>query len=389
TKEDWFRKSPLVNMLKFKASYGEQGNDAIGSYRYVDTYTIKNSNDEISFSFDDKGNPDITWEKVGNFNTGFEFEFFNSRLTGGIDYYYRKTSDMLMYFSAPYEIGYAGYYTNVGDIANQGIEVDLSGDIIATRNFRWNVGLNMTWEKNRVTYIPEESAGSNIDGHRGFVDGTNYVGEGLPMYTWYLKRFAGVGENGEALYYKKESNGDITTTEYFDEASYFLGESALPKLFGGFTTSFNIFDFDINAQFNYSIGGKKMDYGYMYLMTAPITGNTGAGIHRDVFKGWRADNPDSSLPMWYFNDTYAGSVTDQWLIDGSYLTFKNLSVGYNLPKKIAKNLHLAKLRVYGACENVAYWTKRKGFDPRGSFSRGSYGEYSPMRTISGGIQVEF
>ena len=389
TKEDWFPQSHLVNMLKFKASYGEQGNDAIGSYRYVDTYTIKNSNDEISFSFDDKGNPDITWEKVGNFNTGFEFEFFNSRLNGGIEYYYRKTSDMLMYFTAPYEMGYAGYYDNVGDMVNQGLEMELSADLIANRNFRWNVGLNLTWEKNRVTYIPEETASSDIEGHHGYIDGSNFVGEGLPMYTWYIKRFAGVGENGEALYYKKDSEGNISTTEYYDEASYFIGETALPKVFGGFTTSFNIFDFDINAQFNYSIGGKKADYGYMYLMTAPITGSTGAGLHRDVFDSWTPDNPDSSQPMWYFDDSYSGSFTDRWLVDGSYLTFKSLSVGYTLPKKIAKNLRLSKFRVYGACENVAYWTKRKGFDPRGSFSSGSYGAYSPMRTISGGIQVEF
>ncbi|MDE6684553.1 MAG: TonB-dependent receptor, partial [Duncaniella sp.] len=352
-------------------------------------YTIKNSNDEISFSFDDKGNPDITWEKVGNFNTGFEFEFFNSRLNGGIEYYYRKTSDMLMYFTAPYEMGYAGYYDNVGDMVNQGLEMELSADLIANRNFRWNVGLNLTWEKNRVTYIPEETASSDIEGHHGYIDGSNFVGEGLPMYTWYIKRFAGVGENGEALYYKKDSEGNISTTEYYDEASYFIGETALPKVFGGFTTSFNIFDFDINAQFNYSIGGKKADYGYMYLMTAPITGSTGAGLHRDVFNSWTPDNPDCSQPMWYFDDSYSGSFTDRWLVDGSYLTFKNLSVGYTLPKKIAKNLRLSKFRVYGACENVAYWTKRKGFDPRGSFSSGSYGEYSPMRTISGGIQVEF
>ncbi|MDE6395118.1 MAG: SusC/RagA family protein, partial [Duncaniella sp.] len=104
---------------------------------------------------------------------------------------------------------------------------------------------------------------------------------------------------------------------------------------------------------------------------------------------WTPENPDSSLPMWYFGDSNSAPFTDLWLIDGSYLTFKNLSIGYNLPKKAAKKLKLAKLRVYGVCDNVAYWTKRKGFDPRGSYFQGSYGAYSPMRTISGGIQVEF
>lgn len=389
TKEDWFPKSKVLNMLKLKASYGEQGNDAIGDYRYVDIFDIKNSNDEVSFSFSSKGNPDITWETVGNFNTGLEFELFNSRLSGGVEYYYRKTSDMLMYLSAPYELGYAGYYDNVGDMVNQGVEVNLNADIIATRNFTWNLGLNLSWERNRVTYIPDEKAGAEVDGYTGYVDGSNFVGEGLPMYTWYMKRYAGVGENGQALYYKNDKEGTISTTEYFDEASYYLIDTSLPDVFGGFNTSFNIFDFDINAQFNYSIGGMKADYGYQYLMTAPYTSNTGGGIHRDVFRSWTPENPTSTLPMWYFGDTNSAPLTDLWLIDGSYLTFKNISVGYNLPKKVARKLHISKLRVYGVCDNVAYWTKRKGFDPRGSFFQGSYGAYSPMRTISGGIQLEF
>ncbi len=157
TKEEWFPKSHLVNMLKIKSSYGEQGNDAIGNYRYVDTYTIRNSDGNVAYIFNDKGNKDITWETVGGFNAGLEFELFNSRLRGGAEFYVRNTRDMLMYFKAPYSLGYSGYYDNVGDMRNTGVEVDLSGDIIATRDIAWTVGLNFTWEKNRVTYLPEEN----------------------------------------------------------------------------------------------------------------------------------------------------------------------------------------------------------------------------------------
>lgn len=390
TKEDWMPQSSILNMLKFKASYGEQGNDGIGSFRYIDLYDINNSNDDISFSFDSKGNPDITWETVGNFNTGFEFSLFNSRLNGGLEYYYRKTSDMLMWFTAPYEMGYSGYYDNVGDMVNQGIELDLSADVIATKNFKWNIGLNFTWEKNRVTRLPAENASKVLNGHAGYVSGYNFIGEGLPVYSWYLKKFAGVGSNGEALYYKEESDGTITTTQYLDEATFFLtGDTALPDMFGGFTTTFNFFGFDLSAQFNYSIGGKKMDYGYQSLMRAPYSSITGFGLHRDVLKSWTPENPDSNIPMWYFGDSQSSPTTDQFLVDGSYLTFKNLSLGYNFPSHITKALRMSKLRVYATCENVAYWTKRKGFDPRGSFTQGSYGGYSPIRTISGGVQIEF
>lgn len=389
TKENWFPKSNLVNMLKFKASYGEQGNDKIGDFRYVDMYEIRNSNDNVSFVFDSKGNSDISWEKVGNFNTGFEFELFNNRLSGGIDYYYRKTRDMLMWFSAPFEMGYSGYYDNVGDMANQGIEVDLSGDVIVLPNFSWNLSLNLTWEKNRVTYIPADKGLVNVDGYNGFTDGEFFIGEGLPVYTWHQKKYAGVNENGAAMFYKKASDGTITTTTSYDEASYFVCDSALPDVFGGFTTTFKIFDFDISAQFNYSIGGKKMDYGYQMLMTAPYTSHTGYGIHRDVFKSWSPDNPDSELPLWYLGDSNSSPYSDFWLTDASFLTFRNLTIGYTLPKNIVKKMKMSSLRVYGTCENVAYWTKRKGFDPRMDLTDGDYGSYSPMRTISGGVQIEF
>lgn len=389
TKEDWMPKSNLVNMLKFKASYGEQGNDNIGDFRYTDIYNITNSNDEVSFSFSSKGNPDITWEKVGNFNTGFEFELFNNRLSGGIEYYHRKTSDMLMWFTAPFEVGYSGYYDNIGDMVNQGIELDINADIISLKRFNWNVGLNLSWERNRVTRLPAENAVTVVDGYHGFVDGSNFVAEGLPVLTWYMKKSAGVGANGEALYYKLDDDGNLITTQYYDEATYLTCGTALPDVFGGFNTSFKIYDFDISAQFNYSIGGKKMDYGYQALMTAPRTSVTGTGLHRDVFNCWSPENPDSKFSLWYFGDSNSAPYTDMWLTDASYLTFKNLSIGYNFPKHIINRLKMSKLRVYAVCENVAYWTKRKGFDPRGSYTQGSYGAYSPMRTISGGLQIEF
>ena len=390
TKEDWMPKSNLLNMLKFKASYGEQGNDGIGSFRYIDMYDISNSNDDIAFTFASKGNKDITWETVGNFNTGFEFELFNNRLSAGIEYYYRKTSDMLMWFTAPYEMGYSGYYDNVGDMVNQGIELDLNTTVIALKDFKWNIGLNLTWEKNRVTYLPEENAAMNINGHAGYMNGVNYIGEGLPVYSWYLKKYAGVGENGEALFYKEADDGTISTTKYLDEATFFLiGDTALPDVFGGFSTSFNLYGFDLSAQFNYSIGGKKMDYGYQSLMRAPYSSITGFGLHRDVFKSWTPENTDSNIPMWYFGDDSSAPTTDYFLINASYLTLKNINIGYNFPSSIIRKLKMSKLRLFASCENVAYWTKRKGFDPRVSFTQGSFGGYSPIRTISGGVQIEF
>lgn len=392
SKEEWFPKTPLVNMLKYKISYGEQGNDNIGNFRYTDMYYIRNSNDDVAYSFNTKGNPDITWETVGSFNTGIEFELFNSRLRGSLEYYNRTTRDMLMYFSAPYTIGYAGYYDNVGDMCNKGLEVELSADIFNSRNFAWTVNMNLSWQKNKVTYIPSDKKNATLDGYNGYVDGWNFIGEGLPIYTWRLKKNAGVNDEGRAMFYKTLADGTIATTTNNDEATYYECGTALPDVFGGFSTSLRLYGFDLSAQFNYSIGGKKVDYGYYDLMCNPcsVSFTTGKGIHRDVLDGWTPENSTSNIPMWAFNDDGGNIVSDRFLVDGSYLTFRNLMVGYTLPANITRAMKLSKVRIYGVCENVAYWTKRKGFDPRQSYLYGDYGNnMAPMRTISGGIQLQF
>ena len=389
TKEAWFPKTDMVNMLKFKVSYGEQGNDGIGSFRYTDLYGVTNNNNNVALSFAYKGKRDISWEKVGNFNTGLEFTLFNSRLNGGIDYYYRKTTDMLLWLSAPVEIGYDGYYDNIGDMYNTGIELNLNGDVFATKDFSWNIGLNLTWQINRIDFIPKAKAGLVMDGHRGYTDSSFFYGEGLPMYTFYTKRYMGVNDKGESLWLKNNNDGTTESTSVYSDASYYLCGDAQPKIFGGFNTSFKIKDFDIAAQFNYSIGGKKWDYGYQALMTAPTNILTGAGLHRDVFKSWTPENTDTSIPMFYYSDVYGAFLSDRFLTDASYLSLRNLTVGYNFPRTITTRLKMERLRVFCTCENVAYWTKRAGFDPRTNLTEGSYGGWPPMRTISGGVQVQF
>lgn len=389
SKEKWFPKTSAVNMLKFKASYGEQGNDGIGSFRYTDIYNITNSNNNIAYTFSRKGSEDITWESVGNFNTGFEFEFFKSRLNGSLEYYWRKTSDMLMYFSSPWEIGYDGYYDNVGDMTNTGIEASISADIIRSKNVNWNFGMNIAWQVNRITYIPEAKAGRTIDGHKGYLDGSMFYGEGLPIYTYYTKRYAGVDETGRALYYRKGEDGQLETTTEYQLGDYYLCGNAMPTVFGGFNTSISFFGVDISAQFDYSVGGKKWDSGYQGLMAAPTGISCGAGIHRDVFKAWTPENTNSSIPMYIYGDDYSAVTCDRFLTKADYLAFRNLSVGYTFPHAISQKMKMEKLRIYVLCENVAYWTARKGFDPRTSLTAGSYGGYAPMRTVTAGIQIQF
>ena len=380
-------------MLKIKASYGEQGNDGIGNYRYTNTYSLNNTNGEAAFVFDKKGNPNITWETVGCLNTGVEFELFNSRLNGGIEFYTRETRDMLTSLSTPYSIGYTSYYDNVGNMNNTGVEISLNSDIISTRNFNWNLGINFSWERNRVSKLPEDKKQYTQEGHPGYTSGSFYYSEGLPLYSWRLKKFAGVNEEGLALFYKNNSDKTIGTTTDYDEASYYLCGSALPDAFGSIITSFSFFGVDISAQFNYSIGGKKYDTVYGTLMTSPYSENLGAPFHKDVFNAWTKENTTSEIPIFMYGNEEATYNSDRFLTDASYISLKNVSVGYTFPKTITRKLYMSNLRVFCQLDNVYYWSKRKGFDPRQSNIYGSYDSDSgyafPMRTISGGLTIEF
>lgn len=385
SKENWFNVE-WVNNLKFKISYGEQGNDAIGSYRYVDTYSINNVNNEVALSFSVKGNKDISWETNKNFNTGIEFDLFRNRLGGSIEYYNRMTGDMLLQFSTPSTLGYTYYWKNVGDLRNQGVEITLSGSPIRTKHIDWSLNANVTYNKQKVTYLPEENNTVPTDGYRGYISGSwGYVGEGLSLNTWYMPKYAGVSEEGLSQWYCKTSTGEQgVTTDYNKATSYVI--PIKDPVYGGFGTSLKVYDFDISAQFTYSIGGKGYDYEYSSLMTVPVANSTGLSLHRDILDAWSLENTGSNIPRWSFGDEYTGYMSDRFLTDNTYVAFQNFQVGYTLPKQLCKKFGIEKVRVYVVGDNLCLWSKRKGYDPRIS---SGYGTYSPMRTISGGINLQF
>ena len=392
--ENWFD-APWVNMLKLKASYGSQGNDNIGNYLYTDTYSIENNNGEIAVLFGQKGNPNITWETNTNLNIGTEFGFWNKRLSGSVDFFNRKTSDMLFAFSVPSSLGYSSYYANVGDMVNRGVEVELNADLIRTKNVLWSFNLNLTHVKNEVTYLAPEHKSTTVEGYKGYIDGSYFVGEGLPLYTYYLRSYAGVDpETGASLWYKdvKGDDGKITRTKTSDytSATRYLHDSAIPSVYGGFSTSVSAYGVDFSISFNYQIGGKVYDSGYASFMSSPYGTTVGTNYHKDILKAWTPENKGSDIPRLQYGDQYTTSVSDRFLTDASYLNISNINVGYTLPSKITQKFGVQKLRVYLACDNVVYWSKRQGLDPRYSFTGATnFSNYSPIRTISGGVTVQF
>ena len=392
-REAWFN-APWVDMLKVKASVGSQGNDGIGSNRYRDTWAIRNYQGYVGASPESLGNESITWETNTNLNIGADFEILRGRLSGSVEYFYRLTSDMLYFFSYPVSTGYSGIYDNVGDMSNTGIEVALNGNIMRRKNFSWDAYLNFTHYRNRIVSIPDKNKTENVDGHQGFISGSSYVGEGLPINTFYLKKFAGVeAETGLSQWYidRIDESGntvrDVTTI--YNEASYYLCDNPIPDLYGGFGTSLSFFGFDVSVAFTYQIGG-AYDSGYATYMSSPIATSLGKNFHKDILKSWTAEAKNSDIPRFQYGDVYTSAASDRFLTNASYLNFQNAQVGYTLPRNIVERMRIANLRVYLTCDNIWYVSCRKGFDPRFSMSGATnHAVNSPVRTLSGGISLTF
>ena len=402
-RENWF-KADWIDMLKIKASYGSQGNDSIGSNLYERIWGVTENEGMPSASMSSIGNENITWETNGNLNAGIEFEVLKSRLSGSIDYFYRKTTDMLSFFSVAPSAGYSGYYKNIGDMANQGVEIELNGNIIRSKNVNWNINANITYVKNEVIYIADENKTLtmyDLDGnpYQGYSSSGVAYAEGAALYSRYQKAYAGVSEAGESMWYKwnikyddndNEVSRSLVPTTNYSEAEDFVMETSMPEWYGGFGTSIDFYGFDFSANFSYQLGGKVYDSDYASAMASPTSENLGYAYHKDLWNSWSPENPTSDIPRFQFMDDDSARGSDRFYISSNFLSLNNLTLGYTLPRKWMSKIGIQRLRVYVACENVYYWSARKGLDPRQSITGGaSQAYYSPVRTISGGLNLTF
>ena len=401
SQEKFFNVS-FVDMLKFKISYGVQGNDNLGGlYPWSDQYqhSYNSATGEYSLALSYKGNENLTWETSKAFNTGFDFELFHGRLNGSIEYFNRKTEDLLYSKNVPFSAGNptGRIPVNVGAIRNAGFEVTLDGNIINTRNVNWSWNINLSNYKNTILELD-----SSVDKESGIRSGNQILKEGGSLYDLFLRKYAGVDkETGQALYWKhiteededgNKTEKDETTTVFTEATQYELG-SVLPKLYGGFGTSVNAYGVDFAIQCSFQLGGKYYDGNYQQLMWTQAS--AGQAWHRDVLKAWTPENTDTDVPRMDGDTQVAQTAVDRFLISSNYLSINNVTLGYTFPSKWTNKIKISSLRIYVAGENLAVFSARKGVDPRNSFGLGSFisatgsSSYAPMRTISGGITLTF
>ena len=424
-KENFLQDQSWIDLLKVKASFGVQGNDGIllggarSFYAYANRYapSYNSATGEYAVTMVQMGNEDLTWESSHSWNVGVDFSFFGYRLNGTIDYYNRKTTDMLYYKTLPLSSGISvdSYPANVGSMRNSGIEVTLDGTIIKTRDWEWGLNLNFTHNKNKILELDPSIA------EDGLKYSNSILREGGTIYQAYMVKYAGTNkETGKATYYMdvqvpvtdasgnvmKDEEGNAitrterTTTEDLTKATKYDCGTTLPKLYGGFGTTLSAYGFDLSAQFTYQLGGKIYDGVYQSLMHNGLS--AGSNMHKDLLKAWSPENPTSDIPRLSTastDDPGVGSQTpmDRFLTNSNYLALNNLTLGYTVPKSVVNRIKIGSIRVFVSGENLFLLTARKGLDPRFNYGLGSMtsgsgmssGSYSAMRTVTGGLTLTF
>lgn len=269
-KEDFISQYDWINMLKLKASFGQQGNDNLyykgytNYYPYLDQFTVSGSDGVFSDGvLYYKGSKDITWETSNSFNVGVDFALLGGRIDGTIEYFNRQTKDMLYYKPVAMSNGYTQLPMNIGSVRNSGVEIELNYTPIETNDLKWVINWNGTLMKNKILELHPDLKGEMIDG--------SYIyREGESLYQMYLTKYAGVDpDSGEALYWAKDENG----VEYKDKdwsAAYNSNRQAsgdlLPTIYGGVGTTLEFRGFDFSIQCAYQLGGTIYDSGYQAFM---------------------------------------------------------------------------------------------------------------------------
>ena len=385
--------STWLDMLKYRISFGQNGNDGIGTryLAYADQYQVTGADGVFSDgTLVYKGNPNITWETSNSFDTGFDFSFWQGKLSGSAEYFQRQTSDMLFNIPVAPSNGYSSMPMNVGSMRNSGFEIDLNYRPVNTKNITWDINANITFQKNKILKLDP----SILDDEGKWLNGSRIFREGESMYQLYLVKWGGVDpETGWGQFWAKDKEGNEYLTPDRTEAYNTNRQSTgniMPKAYGGFGTTLNIYGFDISASFAYQLGGKILDYGYANLMQGG--NNLGNAWHKDILNAWTPENPNTDVPRLatagtYY--TYAYSTSTRFLTSSNYLSLNNVTVGYTIPEKLLNRIGISSLRVYFAGENLALWSKRKGLDPRQSYVSSENYTYAPIRTLSGGLRMSF
>ena len=376
-----------IDNLSVKLSYGEQGNDNLGSfYAWQSLYDLSWANgSQIGGMVTTLENPTLTWEKNGNLNVGIEATLLDHHLSINAEYYNKKTTDMLLSYPMATSTGFNGYNANVGSMRNSGFEFEVKATPIKTNDLTWNITWMGSTVKNKVLELTGESP--------EIISGIYSIKEGMPINTFYMAKSAGVDPaTGAQLYwvYDKDANGnkigeDYITSDYekASNSKYYMG-SRIPDLYGSIGTDLSWKGIDFSILTTYSIGGKIYDSLYAASMNNMYYNNT---WNEHALRRWQKPGDVTDVPRIEIAGSYA--TNDRFLVDASYFAIKNITLGYTLPKTWMNKANLNSVRIFASVDNLALFTHLQGMDPQYNFSGSTDYVYTPNKTWSVGFEINF
>ena len=386
SQENFLKNVNWINNLTLKVSYGVQGNDNLGSlYAWQAFYDLGYPNGAnpgaVVSSLESK---ELKWEKNENLNVGIEARLFN-RLSATIEYYNRYTKDLLMEYPMAVSLGFSLYDKNIGNMQNSGLEISLTGDIIRTANAHWS----MTWMgstvHNKVLHLADKPE---------IISGNYIIREGETLNSFYLAESAGVDPaTGAKLYWVWDNDEDGNPGERYISDDYQKASSCrrivgsrMPKLYGSWSNDVHIGNFDFSLMTTWSIGGFVNDGVYRTLLYNSYIGQAG---HIDRLKAWKKPGDVTSIPKIEDHGSSLITLTDDELFDASYFAIKNISVGYTIPAKVLQAAKIQSIRVSLSADNIKLFSALKGMDPQYNFTGGTGYSYTPTRTVSLGVDINF
>lgn len=371
--EDFMANSGIFDQLKLRFSIGTSGNEPTGLY-WQGTYGFGSYTDRTTAIPNQLTNAAIKWEENFNYSAGLDFGILNNRLTGSVDYYNRRTFDLLFNEPLSRTTGWASRLANIGEMLNSGIEVELLADLVRSNNFSLSLFGNLTTNKNEITNL--DNGGEDIIN----TSGVSLLREGLTANTFYLVRYAGVDPaTGKELFLDR--NGNVTDVYSGDDAVALEGKAAQPKVFGTVGTNINAFGIDLSASFFYSMGG----YSLNFMLRDNLSDGANLADNQDVqaLNYWKQPGDTGVLPEPKPNNNT--NTSTRYLQKTDYVRLRNVSIGYTLPGSLTQKFYVQNLRVFLQGTNL--WTLNPYFRGDPEVGRGS--EESNLTTLGEAVLYSY
>ncbi|MCX6219171.1 TonB-dependent receptor [Spirosoma sp.] len=360
--EKFMERFRFLSDLKLRTSYGFTGNERIGDFQFLGTWSSVTYSGATGVGPTRLANANLQWERTREANIGLDASFFNGRFNIILDAYDNLTDKLLFAQPIPQTTGFSTVQGNIGKVSNKGLELTIS-TVNVNKAVRWSTDLNLSHNVNKVVELA--SAEPVFRGYQGNgVSNTNVVLPGQPLGTFWGLKFLGVDPaTGDAIYDDKNGDGRITPAD-----GQVIG-NAQPKVYGGLTNKVSWKGIDLSALLQFSYGNSILNLSNETLL------NSGADIQnnqtRQALKRWRKEGDITSVPRYEYQNTYNNYTSSRFVEDGSYLRLKNVSLGYNIPKTWINKYKVANARLYVSATNILTWSRYSGADPEVSTLDGS------------------